>query len=104
MNIDMLFYLNNTYMLHFTFRSILYALSVCVHLLQNRVQHTLNVIGHYIVWFLFDLQISLRLEIHLLSLSWSSCENFRSLAEAECNAVPKMIVQTISLVFDIMCC
>ena len=34
-------------------------------LLLNRARHTLNAIGHCIVWFVFDMQISLRLKIWL---------------------------------------
>ena len=37
-------------------------------LLQIYALHTLNVIGHCIVWFLFDMQISLILKIQSLSL------------------------------------
>ena len=51
---------------------IFYALSSllkCVFcLLQNRARHTSNVVGHCIVWFLFDMQISLILKIKLLTL------------------------------------
>ena len=53
--------------LHVTLHRIFYALSVFC-LLQNRAQHTLNAIGHYIVMFVFDMQISLRLKIISLSL------------------------------------
>ena len=91
-NIDILFSLNNTHMivcLHFM-QCLLHLGVFC--LLQNRALDTLNVIGHCIVWFLFDMHISLRLKIQSLSLLWSSCENFRPLDEAKCHAVWKMIV------------
>ena len=61
-------------------------------LLQNCARYTSNAIGHCIVYFVFDMLISLRLKIQSLSLLWSSCENFRSLAEAKCHTVWKMIV------------
>ena len=38
------------------------------------------------------MQISLRLKIQSLALLWSSCENFRPLAEAKCQTVWKTIV------------
>ena len=50
-------------------------------LLQNRAQHTLNVISHCIVRFAVDMRISLRLKMQSLSLLGSSCDNFRPLAE-----------------------
>ena len=70
----------------------------CVFCLQqNRARHTLNAIGHCIVWFVFDVQISLRSKIQSLSLLWSLCKNFRPLAEAKCHAVWQMIVPSIFL-------
>ena len=53
-------------------------------------------IGHCIVWFVSDIQISLRVKIQSLSLLLSSCENFRPLAEAKCHVVWKMIVNAKS--------
>ena len=70
-------------------------------LLQNGAQHTPNAIGHCIVWFVFDMQISLILKIQSLSLLWSLCENFRPLAEAKCQAVWKMIVITRGFSFNL---
>ena len=46
----------------------------------------------FLVYFVFDMLISWRLKIQSLSLLWSSCENFRPLAEAKCHTVWKMIV------------
>ena len=65
--------------LHVTFKSdFLYALfliEVCVLLTTKPWStNTLNAIGHCIVWFLFDILISLRLNFQSLSLLWSSCE------------------------------
>ena len=95
-NIDMLFYMNNDCISHYAFKSIFYALSSklkCVFcLLQNHARHTPNAIGYCIVYFVFDMLISLILKIQSLSLLWSSCENFRPLAEAKCHTVWKMIV------------
>ena len=45
-----------------------------------------------LVIVLFGL-ISLRFKIQSLSLLWSSCENFRPLAEAKCHTLWKMIVK-----------
>ena len=70
-------------------------------LLQNGARHTLNVIGHCIGRFLFDMQISLILKIQSLSLLWSSCENFRPLAEAKFHAVWKIIVITRGFSFNL---
>ena len=47
-----------------------------------------------LVIVLFGL-ISLRFKIQSLSLLWSSCENFRPLAEAKCHTVWKMIVYSV---------
>ena len=99
-NINMLFYMNNDFISHYTFKSnffmhcLLYW-SVYFFLLQNRARHTPNAIGHCIVYIVFDMLISLRLKIQSLSLLWSSCENFRPLAEAKCHTVWKMIVAKI---------
>ena len=53
----MLFYLNNAYSVTSHFPIDLYALSslieVCVLFNTNCAQHTLNAIGHCIVWFVF---------------------------------------------------
>ena len=62
-------------------------------LLQNCARYTSNAIGHCIVYFVFDMLISLRLKIQSLSLLWSPCENFRPLAEAKCHTLWKMIVK-----------
>ena len=81
---------------HYTFKSnLLYSvflIEVCALFTTNRARHTLNAIGHCIVWFVFDMLISFKLKIQSLSLLWWSCEKFRPLAEAMCHTVWKMIV------------
>ena len=98
-NIDMLFYMNNACMSHsnLIFMHCLLNWSGYFVYYKTVLDTHLNAIGHFIVCFVFDMLISLRLKIQSLSLLWSSCENFRPLAEAKCHTVWKMIVVVVCM-------
>ena len=95
-NIDMLFYMNNACMSHCTFQieflCTVFFIDVCILFTTKPYSTHTKCDWSLYFWFVFDMVISLRLKIQSLSLLWSSCENFRPLAEAKCHTVWKMIV------------
>ena len=95
-NIDMLFYMNNACMSLCTFKSnflcTVFLIEVFILFTTKPCSIHTKCDWSLYIWFVFDTLISLRLKIQSLSLLWSSCENFRLLAEAKCHTVWKMIV------------
>ena len=65
-NIDMLFYMNNDCISHYTFKwnflCTVFLIEVCILFTLNRARHTPNAIGHCIVYFVFDMVIFIETE------------------------------------------